>query len=268
MKRRVFIKSLAATGAVALLSGAGYIYRSSRLQVSHERVLLPQATEKVRIVALSDLHAPCLYTSVAHLIAVINAHEPDIFILAGDTVDKSGNEPIVESFKQVKARLAKVATLGNWEYLGKLDLDKLRWSYGSAGISLLVNDILEAPGLTIAGFDDFVMGSPHYEILSDESLADRPLLVTSHCPGCFDRITSLARSRIVLISGHTHGGQVAPFGIALITPEGSGPYVQGWYQREEHSMYVMRGIGTSPGLPVRMGARPELLVLDFAPAPA
>jgi predicted MPP superfamily phosphohydrolase len=50
----------------------------------------------------------------------------------------------------------------------------------------------------------------------------------------------------------------------LITPRGSGPYVQGWYYHQNNSMYVMRGVGTSV-LPLRIGARPELLVLDLLP---
>jgi predicted MPP superfamily phosphohydrolase len=67
---------------------------------------------------------------------------------------------------------------------------------------------------------------------------------------------------MLVLSGHTHGGQIAPFGITLVTPRGSGSYVKGWYHQEGHSMYVMRGIGTT-GVPLRIGATPELLVLDI-----
>jgi predicted MPP superfamily phosphohydrolase len=68
-----------------------------------------------------------------------------------------------------------------------------------------------------------------------------------------------------VISGHTHGGQIAPFGHALYTPAGSGRYVKGWYRKGNNSMYVMRGIGTAH-FPIRLGASPELLVLDLIPS--
>ena len=71
-----------------------------------------------------------------------------------------------------------------------------------------------------------------------------------------------AFSAVIVIAGHTHGGQIAPFGKAVVTPSGSGSYIHGWYQSGNTSMYVMRGIGTS-GPPIRIGARPEILVLDI-----
>jgi uncharacterized protein len=66
-----------------------------------------------------------------------------------------------------------------------------------------------------------------------------------------------------VLSGHTHGGQVAPFGLATILPRGCGRYVAGWYRDEGGPpMYVSRGIGTSL-VPVRIGATPELVVIDW-----
>jgi predicted MPP superfamily phosphohydrolase len=41
--------------------------------------------------------------------------------------------------------------------------------------------------------------------------------------------------------------------------------VQGWYLRGQNAMYVMRGVGIST-VPVRLGSRPEVLVLDLFPA--
>jgi predicted MPP superfamily phosphohydrolase len=64
------------------------------------------------------------------------------------------------------------------------------------------------------------------------------------------------------LSGHTHGGQVAPFGIATILPPGCGRYVAGWYRDSGPPMYVSRGIGTSL-FPVRIGATPELVRIDW-----
>ena len=262
--RRTFLKTMLIATAVPLIGGGGYAYTSSFIEVSRKRLVLPHFIGKLRIVAVSDVHAPCFYSSTADLVSIINAESPDIFILAGDTIDKRGNECFVEMFEGVKVRFAKIATLGNWEYLGKLDLGKLKTKYDNAGISLLVNDTFEVQDLMIVGLDDFVLGSPDYKILNDVSTAGRSILVISHCPESFDKLTSLSlENPLIVVAGHTHGGQIAPFGLVLVTPPGSGSYVHGWYRKGKHLMYVMRGIGTTPGIPLRIGARPEVLVLDL-----
>jgi predicted MPP superfamily phosphohydrolase len=252
-----------AAGVVTLFGGLAYAYRSSNLEISHDLFAISKIKRRLRIVAVSDIHAPCFYTSNLDLIGIINGLTPDIFILAGDTIDKRGNEGLVGRFKAVKARLAKIAALGNWEHGGKVDLVKLKTEYKNAGISLLINEYFEVQGLMLVGLDDYLAGSPDYRILSHCSSNGCPILVISHCPESFDLLASFSNSSAVVLSGHTHGGQIAPFGIVLSTPPGSGPYVHGWYQKHAHSMYVMRGVGTTPGLPIRIGAKPEILVLDI-----
>ncbi|HEU0012912.1 MAG TPA: hypothetical protein VFQ45_04475, partial [Longimicrobium sp.] len=71
-------------------------------------------------------------------------------------------------------------------------------------------------------------------------------------------------SRITLmLSGHTHGGQVNLFGWAPVLPRGSGRYVRGWFRDPGAiPLYVSRGIGTSQ-YPVRLGSPPELALFDI-----
>ena len=63
-------------------------------------------------------------------------------------------------------------------------------------------------------------------------------------------------------AGHTHGGQIAPFGVALVTPPGSGAYVKGWYGAGGQRLYVSRGLGNSD-IPFRIGSPPELALLTL-----
>lgn len=64
----------------------------------------------------------------------------------------------------------------------------------------------------------------------------------------------------LMLSGHTHGGQIAVGGWAPLVPPGSGRYVRGWFRGDgAPPLYVSRGIGTSV-LPLRFGATPELAV--------
>ena len=67
-----------------------------------------------------------------------------------------------------------------------------------------------------------------------------------------------------MLSGHTHGGQVAIAGWAPVRPPGSGRYVRGWYDDGDGPpMYVSRGIGTVAMLPLRFGAVPEVTFFEM-----
>jgi uncharacterized protein len=64
----------------------------------------------------------------------------------------------------------------------------------------------------------------------------------------------------LILSGHTHGGQINFFGLAPFVPAGSGRYLRGLYCDFKPFMYVCKGVGTSI-LPFRFGARAEIAIL-------
>jgi hypothetical protein len=237
-------------------------FGSNHLEITRERLFVPNIARRLRVVAISDVHARARHQSIAELIDVVNAESPDIFILAGDTIDRRGDEGLVGMFTPVQAKCSKLAILGNWEHAAELDLAKLGREYERAGISLLVNAACEVAGVLFIGLDDFLHGAPNYRIFQNIQPRVGPLFVISHCPESFEVLASCSPHPMIVLAGHTHGGQIAPFGLAFVTPAGSGSYVHGWYHKGKHAMYVMRGIGTS-GLPFRIGARPEVLFLDI-----
>jgi predicted MPP superfamily phosphohydrolase len=261
MRRRDFLK-LVGLLAGASVGGIAYAKQSSGIEITTKELFVPSLLNPLRIVAISDVHAPSYFRNNDYLglINMINNQEPDIFLLGGDTIDYGGEEKLVNVFSLIRAKIAKLAVLGNWEYIGSLNLRRLRKEYEKAGTQMLVNEKVSFEGLGIAGLDDFLYGSPDYRLLNDEST--KPLLIMSHCPETFDFMPLVHKSPVMIISGHTHGGQIAPFGVVLHTPAGCGPYVKGWYYKRNYSMYVMRGIGTS-GIPLRIGSPPEILVLDL-----
>lgn len=68
---------------------------------------------------------------------------------------------------------------------------------------------------------------------------------------------------VAILAGHTHGGQIAPFGVAPYTPRGSGAYTRGWYRDDGAlPLYVSVGLGTVR-IPARLGALPEIAVFDW-----
>jgi predicted MPP superfamily phosphohydrolase len=262
MRRRDFLK-LAAGAVATSFGGVAYAMQSNVIQITRNDLIIHNLPDPLRIVAISDLHAPSYFRNNdwESLVDMVNDQNADIFILGGDVVDQAGEERLVSLFSVIRAKLSKLAVLGNWEYDAPLDLKRLRIEYEKAGITLLVNERVTLGGLDVIGLDDFLRGYPNYDLLKGE-VSSRPLLVTSHCPESFDFMPLSPKAAVIVISGHTHGGQIAPFGVALHTPAGCGTYLKGWYYKHKHCMYVTTGVGTV-GIPVRMGPRPEILVLNL-----
>jgi predicted MPP superfamily phosphohydrolase len=67
----------------------------------------------------------------------------------------------------------------------------------------------------------------------------------------------------LMISGHTHGGQVrVPFLGAIVLPSGGKKYVEGLFRFDRMQLYVNRGIGTT-GLPLRLNSPPEVTLFTL-----
>jgi predicted MPP superfamily phosphohydrolase len=260
--RRRFLKiALGAGGALAAGAGA-YAWRSNTLAVSRETHALPGwKGPDLRVVSLSDIHAPG-YGDVRPLVERTAALEPDLLFLVGDVLDGRGGVSAVEAFGAVKARFGKFAVLGNWDSWAGIPQPEQRALYRRAGTTLLVNEWREAAGIAVAGLDDLLAGEPDLHVLEAAAATGLPLLALGHAPALFETAAARLKRPLLMISGHTHGGQIAPFGIAPHRPRGSGPFLRGWYRRGPHALYVMRGVGTTI-VPLRIGSRPEILVLTL-----
>lgn len=117
-------------------------------------------------------------------------------------------------------------------------------------------------GASLFGTDDSLAGSPSLETMPREP--DHETIVLSHCPAFRDSLSRSDPSIRAVISGHTHGGQVAIGGWAPLRPPASGNYVSGWYTDDGPDLFVSRGIGTSL-VPIRLGSVPELALIDWNP---
>jgi uncharacterized protein len=254
--------------SLGVVGGAAYSVGSNTLDVAHLTHPAGSGRVPLRVALLTDMHAPHDWVTGQRLIADIQTFAPHLIAIAGDAVDERGNEPLVAYYAALEAPLGKFATLGNWEYQGLCDLHRLAREYDRAGVRLLINEHVrldhQGTTLDLVGLDDERAGQPQYDLVATLPPAtdDGRALIMSHCPITFDAIAPTARRPVTVLSGHTHGGQIAPFGVAIITPEGSGRYIHGWYRQGDHAMYVSRGLGNS-GLPFRIGAHPELVLLTL-----
>src|SRR6185369_16744231 len=90
-------------------------------------------------------------------------------------------------------------------------------------------------------------------------------VLLSHNPYVFP--ASARKGFDLTLAGHTHGGQVTVEILhhSLNVARFLTPFVSGRYNLDSARLYVTRGIGTI-GLPVRLGAPPEISLLKLVAA--
>lgn len=271
--------ALAAAGVEAL------ILEPKRLEVTRHFIGRDAGSvgPVLTIVQISDLHLHAIDDLEERVAANVEDLCPDVVVFTGDSVDRAHRLPVLRDFlRLLDPGLAKYAILGNWEHWCCVELQGLRSVYEAAGCHLLVNESVvhehEGAKLLVTGLDDFVGGEPDIAEAFDEWPAVDNHLLLAHCPAHRDAISfenstrrdsadrdpgqGSARVPQYLLSGHTHGGQVAFLGLAPIRPRGSGRYVAGWYGGAGPEMYVSRGLGWS-GLPIRLGSVPEIALFEW-----
>lgn len=223
--------------------------------------------KKIKAIQLSDLHLKKIRSVHRSIAERINKELPDVLLLTGDSITRNSQIPVLTAFLSLlDPNIRKVAILGNKEYSGRIDLTVLDEAYKAYNGVLLINELYvletESRKINILGVDDFVFGYPDFMMASKKMDRTLTSLVLNHCPAYRNSIDELSVSmnlEPIILSGHTHGGQVTFFGIPLMTPYGSGKYVKGWYSNEISQMYVSKGIGTTI-LPIRFCARAEVAI--------
>lgn len=246
------------------------------LQVKRTRVhfrRLPHAFNGLRIALLTDLHwgATTSVRLIRRAAALAMRERPDIIALTGDfTTDSAPDFDIVFSaLSGLAAPLGVFAVPGNHDYA--VGIDKWRRAVAAQrNITELTNTFVmhERLGarLCIAGVDDLREGTPELHVPPPEE-RDFTILL-AHTPDQAERSRRVEDEIDLILSGHTHGGQVRlPLvGAPLASNDYPELYTEGLRRRPWTQVYTSRGIGTV-GLPVRFMARPEVTLLELSNAP-
>ncbi len=221
----------------------------------------------LRLAYLSDVHAGSYMEAedLNRLCDAVTALEPDLVCLGGDLVNARPEEVALwrEPLRRLRAPLGVFAAPGNHEYEAEHDLKLWKDVLGEAGVVVLVNDARRVrhrdAGLWIAGVDDLCDGVPDVELALRGIPEEEPVVLLSHNPDFFHEAAHVGVD--LMLSGHTHGGQIAPFGRPF--PGMSHTRLGLWagrYQREGAQLFVGRGAGVTL-LPVRIGAPAEVPIL-------
>lgn len=242
-------------------------------EVVVERVTLTTAklAAPLRIAQISDLHLGVLTNvqDVQRLVSDVNGLAPDLIVMTGDLVDMQMDhfEQFAGALAQLQAPRGKYAVFGNHEVFA--GLEGARAFIERAGFTLLLNaGVVVDDVITIVGVDDpAVQGLEETKNLAESTLlveysSQRYTVLLKHQPV----VAPDSRGRFDLqLSGHTHGGQIFPFGlltkIVYRAPTGlSSVATDSW-------LYVSRGSGTW-GPPMRVLAPPEIAVIELLPQAA
>ena len=226
----------------------------------------------LRIAVVSDIHlGPTLGRShTERIVATINMQEPDLVAIVGDLVDGT-----VAELGQAAAPLADLVSrhgsffvTGNHEYysgagpwlaelehLGVRPLRNERVEIEVAGASL------DFAGVNDLGGEEDGDG-PDFDRALDGRDAGRPVVLLAHQPV---QVHEAAERGVDLqLSGHTHGGQLYPFDHLIRLEQ---PAVSGLHRFGDTQLYVTNGAGFW-GPPVRVGAPPEIVVVQLTPTPS
>lgn len=257
----------------------------------------------VRLAVLADFHVCEPWMSVARVEQIVrqtNALDCDAILLLGDYVvghrlARFSTDVSVGSWAtalgQLSAPLGVHAVLGNHDWWDEIEVQNRRSGPTRAGLALqavgipvyentAVRLLKSGRPFWLAGlgdqwafwpraeaYEDFKRnGKKDYTGVDDLPLTlaqvsdDAPIVLMAHEPDIFPNIPS----RISLtISGHTHGGQVRLFGWAPNVPSKFGSrYVYGHMVEDGRNLIVSGGLGCS-ALPIRIGARPEIVVIEL-----
>jgi hypothetical protein len=279
--RRVFLRTaaLASTGAAATLGlrGAHHAYGDpdiTRLDLAFPE--LPPGLEGLRLAHLSDLHSGPLVGpgTLRRWRELAEREQPDLLLFTGDLVDSRPEElvPLLAAFAGFPAPLGTFAVLGNHDYF---DDPRPIWrDLEAAGIRCLENaSALVLRGgdtLAIQGLQDPMARNGRFRRLvfgpgprPAEAARDLPAeafrICLNHRPSEWEQ--ALAAGARLTLSGHTHGGQINPIP-GLSSAYLLGPRTQGLFREGGDLLYVSRGLGVV-GLPVRIGAPPEIAILTL-----
>ena len=266
----------AAAGAAAAAIAWRALWQEPRSDRIRERDLAlpgwPVELAGLRVALLSDLHAGAPHVReerLERLVAAVNARRPDLVLLLGDYIDPGvpfggpvAPRTVAARLGALRAPRGVVAVLGNHDWHN--DGPGMRSALREARIAVLENDATDAGGVWIAGVEDLRHRRPDIGHALRDVPAGAPVILLAHDPDLFPDVPP----RVALtVSGHLHGGQI---GVPLVRrpflPSRFGErYAAGHVVEGGRHLYVTRGVGTT-GLPVRLLAPPEAIVLRLSPA--
>lgn len=238
----------------------------------------PAACDGLRVDVVSDTHTGSPRNGIDNVdrwVGELARSDAPVVLMAGDYVILSvfaGSfvppETIAQHLKPLVARKPVYAVLGNHDWWK--DGHRVSRALAAAGVHMVDNRALPvqvgACRFWLAGLGDLWEGRPDVAGTLARIPPGAPVVALTHEPALWPKLPA---SVTLTVAGHTHGGQINPFGV--LTPRdfrATSYELRGAYVEGARTLFVTPGIGTSI-LPMRLGVPPEIsrLRLDSDASP-
>jgi len=261
----------------------GYRVEPTWLEVNHLSVPIPGLPPQFagfRIAQLSDFHCSRQVTPayLAEAVELALVQEPDLVVLTGDFIHHGYKYigRVAETLSRLRAAHGVFAVLGNHDFSVRNALGFRRHRHlhravaaglRGHGIRVLHNEAvpLERDGgrVYLVGVEDLWSRSCDLERAFTGLSATVPCITLAHNPRTVERLRD--RRCDLMLSGHTHGGQIHLPGIGRPTlGRKARRFAAGLYRYHNTHVYVNKGVGF--GFRFRFGVRPEVALITLCSA--
>ncbi|EAJ7128919.1 metallophosphoesterase [Campylobacter upsaliensis] len=254
-----------------LLFGAFITYFSiySAIKVpefSEVDIKISHLEKELKIAMLTDIHlGKNLHEKfLSEIIEKVNSKNVDMVVIVGDLVDAKSEtlKPYISKLNDLKSTYGTFYALGNHEYYHGIN-EVLELLKGQTNMKILVNEGLDLGFMNIAGVGDLAglrkgILAPDLARAKVDLNLSKPSILLAHQP----KTTQLydVSDFDLILSGHTHGGQIFPFALLVKLQQG---FVSGLYPLSEKTqLFVSRGAGFW-GPSLRTFSQSELVILNL-----
>lgn len=271
MDRRRFLKWALSSGTLVLAGSYPIGIERNIVLVNHYKIPivdLPAPFHGFRLAQLTDIHLGFLVspTFVENLVRRTNRLGADVIVCTGDYVHARNT---IEEIDKVWPLLAKLdakfgvyAVLGNHDHWA--DTDRSLYWLERSGQNLRHQSKAIYKGrqrIVLGGAGDYWGDQLNIDQVFANSDENDCRILLAHNPDSVD--TEFATPLSLVISGHTHGGQVvAPLFGPVVLPVHNKKYSSGLIATPKTQLFISRGIGWAI-LPVRFNCYPEIAVLEL-----
>ena len=233
------------------------IDQGTKISIKTTTITTPKISKAYRLILLSDLHLG--YQSaqnVATIVSKVKKLKPHAVLITGDLIDSNAFLPDdLLAFNELSVPI--YYTFGNHEFYIKKGVPE--HAISQTNIQLLRNQRAELDELQIWGVDDNRHDDLEAQLKQISIDKQGFTILMKHSP---TQINKAAKRGVDLVlSGHTHGGQIFPFNFLVRIFY---HYVAGLYEVKGTKLYVTEGTSFW-GPPIRLGTHNEIAVIELKP---
>ncbi|EJJ7410496.1 metallophosphoesterase [Campylobacter coli] len=262
--RSVFDLTIISLAVVLIYTSINNAIRVPEIQSTD--IYLAKLDRDLKIAMLTDIHlGKNLHKDfLDRLIVEVNLQKPDMVVIVGDLVDTNPKElqNYISRLNDLKSTYGTFYALGNHEYYHGVD-EVLNLLKEYTNMKILLNQNLDLGFINIAGLGDLAglskgLYAPDLARVKVDLNTSKASILLAHQPKTA-LLYNLSDFDLIL-SGHTHGGQIFPFMFLVKLHQG---FIRGLYDLGENTkLFVSSGAGFW-GPSLRVFAPSEIVILNL-----